>query len=365
MKVLFISKRSPQQRDLLTRPYGRFHYLPVGLAALGHDIKVVLIDHRGRTPESRQFSGVSWIGMDVRSQGLRAVWKALRLETASFQPDWVVGGSDSWAGCIAQGLAESCGAKLAIDAYDNFEAYMPWNLLLHHVWRAAVARADLLTVAGPQLANLLNRHRDGKRPALTLPMAADPNFVPADRQLAREQLRLPRAAPLIGYFGGWAANRGTELLIRAFRRVRAVHSDAKLVLSGNPPKSARNETGVIVLGYLDDISLPTLTNAVDVSCVVTADTAFGRYSYPAKLCEALACGAPIVATATAPVRWMLQDDPRFLSPVGDDAAYADLLLRNVSLGRIQYPGVNSWSKVAAELDHALASAWDPRFGRIT
>ena len=36
MRLLFVCKRHPQQRDLVTRPYGRFFHLPVALAALGH-----------------------------------------------------------------------------------------------------------------------------------------------------------------------------------------------------------------------------------------------------------------------------------------------------------------------------------------
>src|SRR5690606_39346197 len=61
--------------------------------------------------------------------------------------------------------------------------------------------------------------------ALPISMAADPGFTPRDKRAAREALGLPSDAPLVGYMGGWAANRGTDILLRAFRLVRASRSD--------------------------------------------------------------------------------------------------------------------------------------------
>ena len=38
MKILMLSKRRPQGRDLFTRPYGRFFHLPRLLAEAGHTV---------------------------------------------------------------------------------------------------------------------------------------------------------------------------------------------------------------------------------------------------------------------------------------------------------------------------------------
>jgi len=354
LRVLFLSKRHPQQRDLIERPYGRFFHLPTALAAMGHDVRVLLCSHHRMAAATLERDGVRWSSHDVLALGPRRLMAMLAQEAEIFRPDWTVGCSDAWYGWLAQVLVERAGGRLAIDAYDNYEAYMRWNLPLHWKWRRSVRAADLVTAAGPQLAERLQSHRRGGRAVEILPMAADPGFVPMDRATCRGRLGLPQDAPLIGYSGGWAGNRGTHVLLECFARVRETRPDARLVLSGRPPPEACAAAGVIALGYLDDAQLPVLLNALDVSCTITADTAFGRYSYPAKLCEAMACKIPVVATATGPVRWMLRDDLRFLAAVGSADSIAQRMLARLETGHVDYGSLPSWADVARHLEQLLA-----------
>ncbi|HET7664011.1 MAG TPA: glycosyltransferase [Rhodanobacteraceae bacterium] len=355
MRILFLGKRHPQQRDLVERPYGRFFHVPVGLAARGHEVRTLLCSHRRLPALEVERAGVAWSSLDVRTLGVRRYLRQVTSEASAFRPDWIVGVSDAWYGWLARKLSQRVGARLAVDAYDNYEAYMPWNLPLHWQWRRAIRDADCVTAAGPQLASLLNRQRRGRTPAAVVPMAADPAFVPRDRGEARATLGLPDSAALIGYSGSWARNRGTDVLLRAFRLLRERSPAAQLVLTGRPPAHALAEPGVITLGYLPDAQLPLALSALDVACVITANTAFGRYSYPAKLCEAMACGIPVVATATAPVRWMLHDDARSLVPIDDAHALADRLLAQLHAEQVTYPNLPSWAESAERFETALAS----------
>lgn len=355
MRLLFFSKRHPQQRDLLERPYGRFYYLPIALAALGHEVRVQLCSHRRLEPLGKDHSGVHWSSHDLLALGARGLMRALSAEADAFRPDWVIGCSDTWFGWLAHRIAHRSGARLMVDAYDNYEAYMPWNLPLHWAWRRAVREADLVTASGPQLAARLQRYRHGGPDVEVLPMAADPGFVTMDRATCRATLGLPDTAPLIGYSGGWTHNRGTHILLDGFRQVQETRPDARLVLSGRPPADVRDAPGVIALGYLDDAQLPILLNALDVACVITADTSFGRYSYPAKLCETMACGIPVVATATEPVRWMLADRTQFLAAVGDAKDIAARLLANLDVGRVDYGPLPSWRENGQRLEAILSA----------
>lgn len=342
LRLLFLSKRHPQQRDLIERPYGRFHYLPTTLAALGHDVQVQLCSHRRLDSVDLERDGVHWSSHDLLTLGARGLWRRLSTDAAAFRPDWIIGCSDTWFGWLAHRLARHTDARLAVDAYDNYEAYMPWNVPLHWAWRRAVRAADLVTAAGPQLAALLQGYRKKGRSVEVVPMAADPGFAAMDRAACRKALGLPGESPLIGYSGSWARNRGTQSLLHSFQRVRAERPDVRLVLSGRPPAEVCAAPGVIALGYLDDTELPILLNALDAACVITADTSFGRYSYPAKLCEAMACGIPVIATATEPVRWMLDDDPRFLAAVGNPDDIATRMLATLDSDRIDYGRLPSW-----------------------
>jgi glycosyltransferase involved in cell wall biosynthesis len=354
LRLLFVCKRHPQQRDLVTRPYGRFFNLPTALAGLGHEVAVTLCSHRALPTERFQRDGVDWASEDVRTRGPARFLAAVDARAADFSPDWVIGCSDTWYGILARRLARRRGARLAIDAYDNYEAYMPWNKPLHWQWRRSVRSAELVTAAGPQLAALLQRHRSGGRPVEVLPMTADPEFVPLDREQCRMRMQLPLHAPLVGYVGSWTRNRGTYLLMDAFARIHAALPEARLVLSGRPPAEVLNEPNVVGLGYVADADLPVLVNALDVACVVTAETSFGRYSYPAKLCEAMSCGVPTVATATDAVRWMLGGREQHLAPVDDAVGFADRVLALLHSPDTNYAPLSNWEDIAARWEGLLS-----------
>ncbi|MGY3265908.1 glycosyltransferase family 4 protein [Lysobacter sp. HA35] len=355
MRLLFVSKRAPQGRDLAARPYGRFHHLPRELAKRGHDVRIVLCGHRREPPADQSVDGMHVRTVDARSLGPVGLARALTHEARAVRPDWVIGCSDAWYGVLARRMARAGEARLAIDAYDNYEAYMPWNVPLHLVWRKSLAAADLVTAAGPQLADLLGRSRPGKRVEI-LPMAADPEFRPASRATCRMGLGLPMDRPLIGYVGSWTRSRGSYLILDALDEVRRRRGDVRLAVSGRPPAYVASHEGVTATGYLADAQLPALFAALDVACVVTANTRFGRYSYPAKLCEAMACGVPVAATSTHAVSWMLGDAPQHLSPVGDATGLADRICSLLDRPVVRYPPPPNWHEVAVLFEAFLSGA---------
>lgn len=354
MNIVFISKRRPQQRCLIARPYGRFYHLPIELARLGHKVDVILIGHSGDMPEEIHTNNVTWHTLDFKTNTFHLPNTCFKIASAC-NPSWVVGFSDAWTGCIADYIANRTKAKLAIDAYDDYESYMPWNFPLHFLWRKTIHHAQLCTAAGPQLAQIMNRYRTGKNKTEIVPMAADPNFIPMNKESCRSALNLPADKMLIGYAGGWASKRGTDLLIDAFRNLRQREPNAILVLTGNPPKHLFNEAGIKILGYLQDSEMPLFINALDVSAVITADTGFGRSSYPVKLYEAMSCKVPIVATASEPVRWMLDMAKPHLSPLGDSTAFADAILKQLHSPEIHYPPQNTWQISASKFNQLLYS----------
>jgi glycosyltransferase involved in cell wall biosynthesis len=354
MRVTFISKRFPQQRDLVERPYGRFHHLPAGLAALGHEVQLLVVSHHGLPSSTGTSHGIAWASEDLRRRGPFGLKAALLEHARGFSPDWVIGCSDIHFGLLARSVARRLDARLGIDAYDDYESYMPWNLPMHWLWRRAIRDADLVTAAGPQLAALLQSHRDpADSRAAVVPMAADPHFAPRPSAECRRELGLAGDVPLLGYLGSWGAQRGTDILVPALRAIRRQRPEARLVTSGRPPARVVAEPGVIALGHVDDDAMPALLNSLDVACVITADSRFGRYSYPAKLCEAMACRVPVVATATDPVRWMLSGDEGRMVPIGDADALAGSVLRSLGEGKATYPPLAGWPEASRTLSDLL------------
>jgi glycosyltransferase involved in cell wall biosynthesis len=202
------------------------------------------------------------------------------------------------------------------------------------------------------LGEFLMRSSGSSMPVV-VPMAADPEFHPRDRSSSRRHLGLPESAPLIGYFGSWAARRGTRLLLDVMEAFREQRPDARFVMTGRPPQQALSQPNAHALGYISDGDLPVAVCALNVSCVVTANTAFGRYSYPAKLCESIASGVPVTATATEPVRWMLAEHPEALVEIGDAAGFSKNLLARIDQNQHWEVPAASWADSANLLAEAL------------
>ena len=356
MRLLFISKRRPQGRDLVTRPYGRFVHLPLELLRLGHEVRVTCIGLRAG-PESE----TTYLGLPIQAINLLpSPWHGLRKlqrECREWQPDWIIGGSDIYPGLLASHLASFSGAKVALDAYDDFESYAPWAVPAHWLWRRALARCDLASAAGPQLLQKMTIHAQ-RAVAAVVPMAADPEFSPSSKRLARQVLNLPKNALLFGYTGSLDTKRGGQLLLDAWRQVAKRDPAARLVLCGRNRISDPNLPGVIHLGYVDDEHMPAVQRSLDAAIVLGSNSAFSQFSYPSKLCEAIACGPPVVATATGPIQWMTSASSVQLVPIGDEGGLAEALTRITSAPDQREAGQQPcW----AESARALAQAMDSIF----
>lgn len=256
-----------------------------------------------------------------------------------------MGLSDTWYGILAQWLAAKYNARSLIDAYDNYESYIPWATPLHWAWRRACRRADALSAAGPGLLNLIAGARETVCKAI-VPMAADPVFSRMDQDDSRHRLGLPIDLPLVGYCGSLYRNRGVESLFVALENLCSKHPDLKIVVSGRRQKGLEIPLGlaqrVIELGYLADEKMPFLLNAMDVLLVINRPSDFGNHSYPAKLYEAMQCGVPVIATATKGTEWILRGNPECLIPWDDPLSLADSISKALRWGRMDYANAGSW-----------------------
>lgn len=359
MDILCLCKRRPQGRDLLQRPYGRFYYLPYYLCTYGHSVTVLLLSYRNDPDEFLVRNGVTWYSrslLPLRRQGGPARYLSLAASVASQRPDWIVGFSDTWYGVLAYMLASIYDTNSLIDAYDNYESYIPAGKPLHWLWRKACRHATALSAAGPELLSLLTQNRSDLHAAV-VPMAADPGFRPLSPMLCRQRLGLPKDRHLVGYCGSLHPNRGVDLLFEAIHCLKMKGAQFAFVISGRRHAGVRipNPIDDVILnvGYLPDSEMPYLINAMDVLVVVNKPSAFGEYSYPAKLCEALQCHVPVIATSVAGTQWMLREHPECLVPPGDALALANKIFEAFSWGRIKYREVTSWEGSARRLHELL------------
>lgn len=354
MKILFLSKRCPMGRDLMLRPYGRFHHIPRLLAEHGHKVTVLLLDYRNCAgPSQLRRDQIDWISHRLSIRTPASYYRAAFQVAREIAPDWIVGVSDTYYGIMAQQVARRLGTRYMIDAYDNYEAYIPWLKPLHWLWRRALGSADLITAAGPQLAELMGRG-NGSHTPVVLPMATDRSgFKMMDRTACRKALGLPPKAKLIGYCGGISVNRNIRQLFTAVEYLRARHSDVKLVLSGRIGRGVTIPREAIWLGYVEDSLLPTVLNSFDVLAVVNRDSSFGRYSYPIKLYEAMRCSIPVVVSRTPATSWILARHPALLTTPDNPSDLAEHLNRALGMERIDYGSQPRWEDSVALLEEHL------------
>src|SRR5262249_6475865 len=134
--------------------------------------------------------------------------------------------------------------------------------------------------------------------------------------------------------GGTDGRQAVPGLLRAVARARATRADLpRLVLAGDHrghpafPALERQmrELGladaVRLVGYVADPDLPALLGGAALFAFPSLYEGFGLPPL-----EAMACGAPVVATRGGSLAEVLGDAAESV-PAGDDAAFADALLR--------------------------------------
>jgi glycosyltransferase involved in cell wall biosynthesis len=354
MNLLCLSKRRPQKRDLITRPYGRFFYLPKYLAEQSHEVRLLLLSYKNEPPQQIDLDGIHCYSESLLPWGPRDYFQRAEQIIAAKKPDWIIGFSDIWYALAAFYLGHKHGIRVLIDAYDNYESYIPWFKPLHSVWRTALYRADAVTAAGPNLANLMAKERSEKE-SYVVPMSADPIFTPLDKNQCRRWLNLPLEKKILGYCGGFAAKRGYNILFDAFERLKKHIPDLVLVLSGRMPKTLKAPKGCLSLGYLPDHLMPVLLNSLDTLSVLNMPSAFGSFSYPSKLYEAMRCRIPVVVSRTPSTEWILSNHPEFLVPPFDSDAFAATALETLQLKSFTYSVQNDWKSSARILSDILQS----------
>lgn len=353
MKIIFLSKRHPQGKDLLKRPYGRFFHIPRLLAKMGHKVHIILLSYgRQPTEDIRRFD-IQWYLRSLWHMGSSSYWSTACSLMNAIMPDWIVGFSDTYFGIMSVTLGRRFDCRSVIDAYDNYESYLPWCTPLHFLWRRAVSQATAVTAAGPQLAELLQQSRSGK-PVFIVPMAADvPAFMPLDRETCRHELNLPLEKKIVGYSGSIYRNREIQTLFYAHEMLKNTDRDTDLILTGRKEKGLSLPSSVKWLGYLDDDKMSVFLNSLDAAVVVNRVSRFGKYSYPVKLYEAMRCQIPVIATDTPSVNWILKGDDRFLARPYDPYDLADKIRKASTLGRVDYGEQTSWEQSCKAFENVL------------
>lgn len=351
MKIIILCKRRPQGRDLFNNPYGRFFYLAYYLAKSGHDVELILFSYRFHENQTAEYEGLRIRSFSLMPNPVSAIYKSIRICKA-LEPDWIIGFSDTYYGILAWYIAQKVDSKSLIDAYDNYESYIPFLKPLHWLWRYSLRSATLVTCAGPSLKKLIERNRK-EGPIEIVPMTADKEFTRLSRTESRAHLKLPEEMKLIGYHGSISHSRDIEVLFSAVDILKKADPRIALVLSGRLANNVNIPEDAMYLGYLPDDDVPVFINCMNVLAVPNRPSVFGHFSYPVKLYEAMACQVPVVVAQTDSTAWILKGYEQCLVMPGDADAFAKSISVILSLEGMQYPALPGWSELGDKLEKLL------------
>jgi glycosyltransferase involved in cell wall biosynthesis len=175
-----------------------------------------------------------------------------------------------------------------------------------------------------------------------------------DKMECRRKFGLPENKKLIGYSGSsLIKKRGLDILFESFSVLKQEIPDLELVLTGRKGRDIKIPSEVNWLGYLPDENMPALMNSLDALVVINPPTAFGNYSYPVKLYEAMRCQTPVVVTKTMSTQEIMRDTPQLLVESGSAQGLGEKIKFVLDQKKAVYPVQNSWDTIGERLETLL------------
>ena len=365
MKIAFLCKRRYMDKDVVADRYGRLYEIPYQLSRLGHAVEVFCLDYKSglaqRLEHEASPGSLRWnsraLGSGILPQAVRYPSRLLRA-LQSFSPDIVIGASDIPHVVLGWWLARRLGRPYVADLYDNFESFGQARIPgMVPALRHAVRNADVVTTTSEPLARFVRSVYRARGDVFALPSSVDlAVFHPRDQQACRRHLGLPLHAKLIGTAGGLSRMKGIDTLYAAWQLLAHSHPEVHLVLAGSIdadlpiPKGER----VHYLGQLQHASVAELFCALDVGVMCVPDTPFGRYCFPQKAYEMLACAITVVASDVGAIGGLLESYPSCLFRGADVAHLAQQITTQLTTPTVPAVAIEDWAGLVARL-HAKLS----------
>ena len=362
MKILVLTKRQYSGYDLLDHRFGRIRELPLELAHLGHMVTGVALSYRPKDELvviDRHSSGngnVRWHSINLR-RGLVPLLNRYAVQAMDiakeFRPDLIWTCSDAYHAIFGTWLAEKLGVHCIVDLYDNFESFKATRVpgVLPR-FRRAVQNAHGVTCVSRLLANFIGSQYGRKEPMLVLHNAARTDlFYSRDQRTCRTQLGLPEQNIIIGAAGALDKSRGVDTLFRAFKFLTKKIPSILLAFAGPRSRLSKIPTGPMIhdLGTLPLDKVPVLLNALDVAVICNRDSAFGRYCFPQKAYEIIACRVPLVAAAVGSMNELLAEYPQCLYEPENPKSLAQAIERQLAARTVVNVLTPSWADSARQL----------------
>lgn len=366
MRILVLCKRRYTGKDLLQDRFGRLCEIPQNLSDRGHEVQGIALDyHRfGWTRRTVVLGTVRWLTVNALPLGLVGYSEFVSRFTQDWPPDVIWASSDMIHLAFACRIGQTKKIPVVVDLYDNYESFGAARLPgLTKLYYKACEKASGISVVSHSLASLIEeRHGASTRIGVVVNGVDKELFRPRDKHQSRAALGLPIHAQLIGTAGSLSADRGIADMFDAFERLAGRNRNLWLVFAGprdrSPSRYKHNR--LIDLGELRTEVVPLLFSALDVAVICNKNSSFGRYCFPMKFHEILACNVPVVAASVGEVGHLLASTPNSLYQPGNAADLASKIELQLTMPQLCTLPVPSWSDCTQQLEGLLETAVSAR-----
>jgi teichuronic acid biosynthesis glycosyltransferase TuaC len=361
MRILVLTKRQYMNHDLIDDRYGRFRELPLALAAADHEVAGICHSYRtsneGRLDDVEKNAKVVWHFVNFKrifSFGSKSYHNTIDTIEKDFHPDLVWACSDALHAILGEHVAKRIGTYLVIDLYDNFESYLATSIPgMTKVFRRALRHADGITCVSRPLKEYVHNTTSCNCPIEVIENAVPEDLFQSLNQLdCRRELGLPTDGIMIGTAGAISRSRGIETLIKAFEKLSQERSDVHMALAGTCDKgfSLPDNPRIHYLGALPPEKVPVLLSCLNVSVICNRDSDFGRYCFPQKFYESVACRIPVVAAETGSMKELLKDNPGHLFKPENVEDLVTVLRNQIDKPATLELEAQTWTKQAYRLE---------------
>lgn len=361
MKIVFVCKRHYTGKDVIRHRFGRLYEFPTQLARLGHQVTVLCLDYRNddRQDDFTEQVGsgsVRWLIATFRNILCFEIGLIYRAITA-VQPEVIVGSSDIPSLWLARRLSRLLGVTYAVDLYDNYESFGQARIPgFRHVLKACIRDAAAVIVVSSALrAKVINDYSSHGSVVVMTNGISRSGFFPGDRVAARMALGLPLHSRLIGTAGNLSRMKGLDTVYSAWAKLEGSAEDIYLVLAGRvePEFPVPSGERVLYLGELLEAQVSQLFRALEVGIIPAHDSEFGRYCFPQKLFEMIACGLPVVAAKVGAIAQTLRANPEMFFAPGDAESLVAGVIRQLENPELVDIVPMEWSELVEGVEPVL------------
>lgn len=201
----------------------------------------------------------------------------------------------------------------------------------------AIRKSNAITCLSEKFKQHLKEKINDSQYIVPIEFAIDKSvFKPKDKIKCRCLLDLPVDKIIIGAAGALYKIRDVPNLIESFKLIHAKHQNTILALAGPRDFDIPTDSTILDLGVLAYDQVPNFINSLDIAVISYGEDKFGKYCFPQRTREYIACDIPIVAAKVGALEDIFNSEQRWLYKPGNVESLVKALENRLKDKRTSY-----------------------------